>query len=1011
MGRRLPPGRLTSIVMLLIASAAIAVSGCSRSYWRRNADKESYALIQEKTTLDPRWTPPRIDVTPDPRSRNFDPYDPDFGPTPPDDEAAHIYMERVGDFGEIKQSKYWNKIGMSVDGENPFWVESLAASSGGFEQVAAESAAAPPAPAVMSDDEFDGGFNTEDPYDERGQTVDDGASAEEFTLPLPAPSIERLPTEDQRFDDIDPILPPRIEETTPRAETFVEPGMLDPESYNAIAPEGGLDLTQANPDLPALREITLADAIELSYMNNRNYQSVIEDLYLTALALSFERFQFDVRFLGFGGTPSGDIDFVSPPEPGRDRVAMNNRAGVSQLLPAGGQWIIELANNTLWLFGAGDQEQTFSALSYSVVQPLLLGAGRKVVLESLTQAERNVLYSARDLARFRQTFFVDTVSGGPGGGYLQLLAQKQTIVNLEGNIRRLEQQLDVLKADTLEQDVLAVAQLESSLLSNLNRLRSARRSLQDDFDQFKIQLGLPPEIYLTLDDSLLKTFELIDNELADVETQIMGFFDFYRTIDPDIPEPERLRRSISDLVRLRGLVRQSGIELVSADMEEVLELLPARLESLPDEASRRRVEENVAGDRTLFDEANSQLELASVEVEALRGIDFDEPRTNEQYVQIYGEVRTALDRLLKVSRNLQAAQAGFRTELIELVPYDIPLEESLGLGLANRFDLMNQRALAVDARRQVELTANALKGVVNVVVEGDVRTRPLSQNRGNNPFDFRADDSTFRAGLEFVTPLDQIDERNDYRASLIAAQRERRNTISLTDSVIADIRQNWRQIEVFQRNFEVARDALRVAALQYDLTVELVSPPPGENPSSGLDILNALSNLLSAQNDLIGIWVSYETARLNIYSAMGTLQVDERGLWTDPFYQNGLRIPDPPVTESAPPAPLPGPELPAEDDDRGISALRPVLRFEDSRKGESEWNTVQRAATQTSPPIGDSIRSVSYEQPSRRNAPDTATLRVERDRIAKSPEQRTTGGPKPLFPDTFGLEKRLDRGN
>jgi len=70
-----------------------------------------------------------------------------------------------------------------------------------------------------------------------------------------------------------------------------------------------------------------------------------------------------------------------------------------------------------------------------------LGAGRKVVMENLTQNERNVLYAVRDLARFRKTFFTDTVSG-----YLGLIEQRQRVLNERDNVRRLKEQVKVLRA-------------------------------------------------------------------------------------------------------------------------------------------------------------------------------------------------------------------------------------------------------------------------------------------------------------------------------------------------------------------------------------------------------------------------------------------------------------------------------------------------------------------------------------------------------------------------------------
>jgi hypothetical protein len=76
-------GRCLLLVCLLSA-------GCSRAFWRKQADRDSYNVIAEKMT-DPRWVLPRVDVTPDVRSRFFDPYDLDKPPLPPDDPAAHEY--------------------------------------------------------------------------------------------------------------------------------------------------------------------------------------------------------------------------------------------------------------------------------------------------------------------------------------------------------------------------------------------------------------------------------------------------------------------------------------------------------------------------------------------------------------------------------------------------------------------------------------------------------------------------------------------------------------------------------------------------------------------------------------------------------------------------------------------------------------------------------------------------------------------------------------------------------
>jgi hypothetical protein len=103
-------------ILLCISSA-----GCSRAFWRSQADMDVYHLLDAKT-LDPRWDLPRLDLTPDPRSRFCDPYDPDKEPLPPDDPSAHEYMHCV--YG-MRGYKNWHKFGDAMSIENPHWLESF----------------------------------------------------------------------------------------------------------------------------------------------------------------------------------------------------------------------------------------------------------------------------------------------------------------------------------------------------------------------------------------------------------------------------------------------------------------------------------------------------------------------------------------------------------------------------------------------------------------------------------------------------------------------------------------------------------------------------------------------------------------------------------------------------------------------------------------------------------------------------------------------------------------------
>jgi hypothetical protein len=163
-------------------------------------------------------------------------------------------------------------------------------------------------------------------------------------------------------------------------------------------------------------------------------------------------------------------------------------------------------------------------------------------------------------------------------------------------------------------------------------------------------------------------------------------------------------------------------------------------------------------------------------------------------------------------------------------------------------------------------------------------------------------------GLQFVTPVQLVAQRNAYRAALVGYQQARRNYQRTEDQVRIDCRTNWRNMEFTRRNFETLREQVRAATAQLDIAAEQTAAPAGAAPglpapggaaapgggggggnAQGLQIIQAVNSVLQAQNSLIIQWVAYEAFRLDMYNFMGTLEVDQEGYWTDEFYQARAR--------------------------------------------------------------------------------------------------------------------------
>ncbi|HSG70843.1 MAG TPA: TolC family protein, partial [Planctomycetaceae bacterium] len=533
---------------------------------------------------------------------------------------------------------------------------------------------------------------------------------------------------------------------------------------------------------------------------------------------------------------------------------------------------------------------------------LLRNAGRKVVLEGLTQTERELLYSVRDLARFRKIFFAGVVtgSGGFGPGYLGLLQQHQELANSIGNIKRTERQIEVLtelKSFGRDDDEgpagifdLDVSQLQSQLTNAQNDLRNDQRNLQDSYDAYKIGLGLPPDLTFSINTDLLEQFELISPELLDYETKV---YDFMKTtwgalevpsLESGEAPPAELeyRNRIPALRELYLELLNVGIAALENDMRKLDSVREIRLrDASPEE--RFQFETNVARDKSLFAEARTKLDQQRDAIEIISELAMKPALSREEKESIYLNGLSIRQELLRITQSLEVIQANQRVETVLLEPFEKSLEEVTQYALEHRLDLKNARAFVTDARRTVEIAANALEAAIQIRVEGDVGTKPGKFN----PVDFRGANSSFRAGVEFDTPLDQIDERNAYRAALINYQRAKRAYMQTEDNVKSQVRQAWRQLQAQKANFATSRQSVRFAAIQFDNNVEQARDPAraGGTGTQGLSLLRALDSVLQAQNSFIRTWVAYEQSRINIYRDMEIMEIAPDGVWEDNFYR------------------------------------------------------------------------------------------------------------------------------
>jgi outer membrane protein TolC len=268
------------------------------------------------------------------------------------------------------------------------------------------------------------------------------------------------------------------------------------------------------------RVFSLQEALKIAVQHSRVYQNSREQLYLTALGLTLSRHQFTPIFSGGGsGTYAvqtaqtyaldpltGQVEPVlSDNLAEQQSIHATGNAGVSWLVRDVGKLSAAFSTDFLRFLAGSPSTLTSSQIGATLTRPLLRNAGYKADIENLTQAERDLLYQLRDFVRFRKDFSVQVASA-----YYSVLGNRDAVrnsfLNFQGS-RRAGDRTRALAAEgrTTQSDLGRIEQQE---LSAENAWIGAIRVYQRALDDFKIQLGIPVETKLVLDDRELQELRI-----------------------------------------------------------------------------------------------------------------------------------------------------------------------------------------------------------------------------------------------------------------------------------------------------------------------------------------------------------------------------------------------------------------------------------------------------------------------------------------------------------------------
>lgn len=429
-------------------------------------------------------------------------------------------------------------------------------------------------------------------------------------------------------------------------------------------------------------------AFDLALIHSPQYRTALENVYLAALTVTAERYAFDTKFYGgsslfynnYGGFKKGASSSTL------NLTTLD--AGANRRLATGGNIITEIANSMVWTFSPDSQSMNpTTEISYSITQPLLRGAGRAIVLESLTRSERRLLANVRQLAFYQQGFYVGVLTGNspvsmpsnggyPGsgvggasvGGFYGLLSSQIQILNQESNVASSEdnyQRYEEYFATSRITDRTDVDRMRQNWLSSQQNLIQLKDNYRDSVEEYLMSLGLPPDIEnVVVRDPLLEQFVLMPETLERLQNDVSTFLAWLRSKDNQVigTTSERYVNSIDDLrdpganmtrlsvADLRALFAEfdnlfaAGLQETNRDVEYLetevrprreaaLVAMRARFEKENPEldssfADFRLFDERVAAIRDDLDRAKEDVNEYGVVLKA-RGVKYDVAKTLE----------------------------------------------------------------------------------------------------------------------------------------------------------------------------------------------------------------------------------------------------------------------------------------------------------------------------------------------------------------------------------------------
>jgi outer membrane protein TolC len=204
-------------------------------------------------------------------------------------------------------------------------------------------------------------------------------------------------------------------------------------------------------------------------------------------------------------------------------------------------------------------------------------------------------------------------------------------------------------------------------------------------------------------------------------------------------------------------------------------------------------------------------------------------------------------------------------------------QRAVALALEHRLDLRAGQERVYDAQRKVVVAADALGGEFTLLGSARAGERRSLGTAGLDNAQLRPEKGFYSALLSLNLPFERTAERNNFRNSLIALDRQVRSFQEREDQIKLEVHNGLRDLLEFREGLRIQAQAVRVAQRRVESTSLFLQAGRAEIR----DLLEAQEALVSARNALTSALLNYRIAELALQRDMGVLQVNEKGLWIE----------------------------------------------------------------------------------------------------------------------------------